>query len=69
MSDNWNVGKQKTKGIKQETEYAVLVAVSSKAQTKELKHVHKWSLRKCNTCCQDYEDYGLTSKDNVVVSV
>ena len=35
MSDNWNVGKQKTKGIKQETEYAVLVAVSSKAQTKE----------------------------------
>jgi GTP-binding protein HflX len=35
MSDNWNVGKQKTKGIKQEVEYAVLVAVSSKSQTKE----------------------------------
>jgi len=35
MSDNWQVGKQRTKGIRKDTEYAVLVAVADKSQTKE----------------------------------
>ncbi len=35
MSDNWKVGKQKTKGVLQETEYAILVAVATKDQPKE----------------------------------
>lgn len=35
MSDNWKVGKEKTKGVLQETEHAILVAVASKDQPKE----------------------------------
>ncbi len=35
MSDNWQIGKEKKKGIRKGTEYAVLVAVASKDQTKE----------------------------------
>jgi len=35
MSDSWQVGKKKTKGIKKDAEYAVLVAVADKNQTKE----------------------------------
>jgi GTP-binding protein HflX len=35
MSDNWNIGKDKNSGLKQETEYAVLVGVINAGQTEE----------------------------------
>lgn len=35
MSDNWNIGKEKKKGIAKETEYAVLVGVIKDGQTEE----------------------------------
>ena len=41
MSDNWQLGKEKTKGIRKETEYAIIVGVISKNQTEEqvLEHL------------------------------
>jgi GTP-binding protein HflX len=35
MSDNWNIGKEKKSGLKQETEYAVLVGVIKSDQSEE----------------------------------
>ncbi|GLR18529.1 GTPase HflX [Portibacter lacus] len=35
MSDNWNIGKEKKKGLEKETEYAVLVGVIKEGQTEE----------------------------------
>ncbi len=40
MSDNWQVGKQKTKGIRKDTEYTILVAVSDKSQKTEQVQEH-----------------------------
>ena len=41
MSDNWKIGKERVKGLKKETEYAVLVAVITKQFTEEqaLEHL------------------------------
>lgn len=35
MSDNWNVGKERKKGLKKQVEHAVLLGVISKTQTEE----------------------------------
>lgn len=40
MSDNWQIGKQKTKGIRKETEHAVLVGVITKKDTAEIVKEH-----------------------------
>jgi GTPase len=36
MANDWNLGEQRKKGIKQETEYALLVGVTHQGQTEEL---------------------------------
>lgn len=40
MSDNWQLGKDKTKGIRKEIEYAIIVGVISKTQTEEQVNEH-----------------------------
>lgn len=40
MSDNWQVGKEKKKGVKKKVEHAVLVALILKNQTEELVTEH-----------------------------
>ena len=36
MANEWNIGEQRKKGIKQEAEFALLVGVIHKSQTEEL---------------------------------
>jgi|GEM_PF-5322286 len=40
MSDNWQIGKERVKGLKKETEYAVLVGVITKQYTEEQATEH-----------------------------
>lgn len=40
MSDNWKIGKERVKGLRKETEYAVLVGVITKQYTEEQAKEH-----------------------------
>ena len=40
MSDNWKIGKERVKGLKKQTEYAVLVGVITKQYTEEQAKEH-----------------------------